>query len=109
MKLVREDYLGREVGAEMVTWGDHAPACRQCRAVDLSRTASYANVCAMGAKLLQEKIAADAAPQKSAKQKAVADWAQQTGAFTEFDAKTKQPPKYVGEGQQEGENAPEAR
>ena len=71
-------------------WSDHRHSCEKCQAVDIERTATIANVCAIGAPLLNEELAKLRAPVVKQKNKEVADWADKAGVFPTAKAKTVQ-------------------
>lgn len=91
MKLYGSD--GEE---KIVRWFDHAPACKQCREVNLDSLATFAYSCAQGGVLLMEEMKRRQAPVERQKAKEVEDWAKRAGVFktaTRFKVVT----KYVGD------------
>lgn len=93
MKLIQKS-TGIE---EEFTWGSHEGGCTSCLKVDLGKPATFVHACAFGSRLLMEEMQKRQTPVVRQKAKQVEEWAKKTGAFREFDGKTKQPPKYVGE------------
>ena len=80
MKFSSRDEQGKLLTIE-VFWSDHRHSCEKCQAVDIERTATIANVCAIGAPLLNEELAKLRAPVVKQKNKEVADWADKAGVF----------------------------
>jgi hypothetical protein len=74
------DPKGRNVMKE-VLWGDHFPACVQCREVNLGASSSFVHACGEGAALLMEELAKRQAPIVAQKNKEVRDWARKAGVF----------------------------
>ena len=80
MKFTSLDERGNRVTVK-VFWSDHRQGCEKCQAVDIERTDAVANVCAIGAPLLNEELAKLRAPVVKQKNKEVADWADKAGVF----------------------------
>ena len=79
---------GQNGDEAMITWGDHWPGCRQCRAVSLSQSSSLAGTCAQGAPLLMEELAKRQAPVAKQKATEVKSWAEKAGVFKMGRSKT---------------------
>lgn len=80
MKVI-EKYVGGKPVFGQRFWGDHWPACEECRTVDLDKSASLANACAEGAPLLMEELAKRQAPVVRKKAAEVKEWAKKAGVF----------------------------
>jgi len=78
----------------IVTWGDHWPGCEECRAVEIERSATFANACAQGSPLLIEELAKRQAPVATQKRKEVEEWAKKAGVF-KMGGSQSIPMKYV--------------
>jgi hypothetical protein len=78
MKLKKVDEDGRTVLVD-VSWGDHSPGCKKCRRVDLEKSASFVDACAMGSKLIAEEMAKRQAPVVAQKRAEVKKWAREAG------------------------------
>lgn len=85
-----------------ITWGDHEQTCKQCRHVDLGKSATFVRACAMGSALLTEELRKRAAIPARQKARDVEEWAKKTGNFAEFDRgkpdHVRRITRYVGEG-----------
>ena len=87
MKFTSLDERGNRVTVK-VFWSDHRQGCEKCQAVDIEHTATVANVCAIGAPLLNEELAKLRAPVIKQRNKDIAAWASKAGVFPTARAKT---------------------
>ena len=80
MIFTQTDKNGIEVNVT-INWLDHAPTCVRCRTVEITRSATFAQACSMGSRLVSEELHKRQLPAEHKKARAITEWAKQAGVF----------------------------